>query len=159
MQNTNTNGFIQFPILDALASELRKIQDELESIKQKLSPKQALFDLKEACILKWLSYGSLATAKYKHLQPNRGVPDVIACGRSRWKREAVQKCLRNQMKNWIKSPMTRLHEWEWRAYPPPPSPNSNGSAWLGWMCFPPMSLILAQLCRLFTSSSMIWEIG
>jgi hypothetical protein len=93
MENTSAKGYIQLPILDILADELRKIQEELQGIKQKIAPKQALFDLKEACVLKGVSYGSLATAKYKHLQPNRGVPDVIACGRSRWKWETVEKWL------------------------------------------------------------------
>jgi len=73
--------------------ELQKLRDELEGIKQKMSPKQELFDLKEACALKGVSYGSLATQKYRHLQPNRGVPDVIACGRSRWRWATVQNWL------------------------------------------------------------------
>jgi len=90
MENIASKGIIQLPILDNVVLELQKLRDELEGIKQKMAPKQELFDLKEACALKGVSYGSLATQKYRHLQPNRGVPDVIACGRSRWRWATVQ---------------------------------------------------------------------
>jgi hypothetical protein len=85
---------IKAPFMGELINEIKSLRAEVETIKEKMNPKQELFDLKEACILKGVSYGSLATAKYKHLQPNRGKPDVIVCGRSRWKWETVQPWLR-----------------------------------------------------------------
>lgn len=91
MNETMAKGMIQLPILDTLLEELEKVKDELQGIKQKMAPHQELFDLKEACALKGISYGSLSNQKYRYLQPNGGVPDLISCGRSRWRWETVQK--------------------------------------------------------------------
>lgn len=91
MNETMAKGMIQLPILDTLLVELGKVKDELEAIKQKMAPHQELFDLKEACALKGISYGSLSNQKYRYLQPNCGVPDIVACGRSRWRWETIQK--------------------------------------------------------------------
>ena len=84
---------LRAPFMTDLLMEIKGLKAELEELKNKLNPKQELFDLKEACALKGLSYGSLASQKYKHLQPNGGKPDVMACGRSRWRYETVQKWL------------------------------------------------------------------
>jgi hypothetical protein len=91
MIETMAKGMIQLPILDTLLAELQNVKSELEEIRQKMSPHQELFDLKEACVRKGISYGSLSNRKYKYLQPNGGVPDIISCGRSRWRWETIQK--------------------------------------------------------------------
>jgi hypothetical protein len=93
MNETMAKGMIQLPILDTLLTELQKVKDELQEIKQKMAPYQELYDLKEACALKGISYGTLSNMKYKHLQPNGGVPDVLSCGRARWRWVTVQKWL------------------------------------------------------------------
>jgi hypothetical protein len=93
MSETMSKGMIQLPVLDTLLAELENVKNELKGIKEKMAPHQELFDLKEACAYKGVSYGSLATNKYRHLQPNGGIPDIIACGRSRWRWETIQ--------NWV----------------------------------------------------------
>jgi hypothetical protein len=93
------------PFMIDLLNEVKSLKEEVESIKEKMNPKQELFDLKEACALKGVSYGTLATTKYRHLQPNKGEPDVVVCGRARWRYNTIQigsinltqtsKCKRN----------------------------------------------------------------
>jgi hypothetical protein len=85
---------IKAPFMTELLTEIRKLRDELDSIKAKLNPQQELYTLAEACALKGISAGTLSNKAYQHLKPNGGKPDKIVCNRERWHWETIQKWLR-----------------------------------------------------------------
>ncbi len=104
MDEKTSTGTISFPAIDRLIIEIQAMKAELAAIKAKIEPKQAFYDLKEACNLKGISYGSLTSSKYKSRQPNNGKPDAIICGRPRWTHETVQ--------NWLKLSDNELNSKE-----------------------------------------------
>jgi len=82
---------LQIPEVKEILSKIESLQKDVDELKQKITPKQSWYTLKEICNLKGLNYKTVCNNP--KLKPNGGQEDGIVAGRKCWKSSTVERWL------------------------------------------------------------------